>query len=74
MLTAYERWTLDQIIAGADLIEVEGAPPHLLIEASPLLLEALAMIGAGEADLEPEEDEPDDDAEDWRQPPTLNAA
>ncbi len=59
-----ERRALQVIAANADLVQVPGAPDHLLIQATPGLLETLALVGEEMQDREPEEDrEPDLDGE-----------
>ena len=62
-----ERMALQTIVEHADLIMPDGAPPHLLILATPDLLQTLAAF---EADAEDREDdlcdEPNGDLEDDR--------
>ena len=47
-----ERRALDQIAETADLVEVEGCSPYLLIPTTPALLDILAALGAEAMDRE----------------------
>jgi hypothetical protein len=60
-----ERKAMDWIVENADLIRVrDDAPPFLLVEASPWLLDTLAAYGAETGDRENDlEDEPGSDEE-----------
>ena len=51
-----ERRALDQIAETADLVEVEGCSPYLLIPTTPALLDILAALGAEAMDREPDVD------------------
>ncbi len=51
-LAPAERKALAQIVETADLIEVEGASPFLLVPTTPKMIEALAAFGAELEDLE----------------------
>ncbi len=41
-----ERLALEQIAQTADLVEIEGCTPYLLIPTTPALLDVLAALGA----------------------------
>ena len=66
-LAPAERKALTFIVQNADLIQVEGSEPFLLVPTIPAFLEALATVGAEaeerENDLE-DEPQPDDEEDD----------
>ena len=63
-LVPAERRALSAIIEHADLIEVDGCPPHLLVTVTPELIDVLALVGSEAADLEPDDPAEDDDQDD----------
>jgi hypothetical protein len=59
--TPAERLALAAIVDNADLVDVDGAPAHLLVKVTPELLDALAAFDAEAEDMEPSEDDEADD-------------
>jgi hypothetical protein len=70
-LMPIERKALQAIVETADLIVVDGAPPHLLIPAYPHLLEILAAF---EAEIEDDENDLEDEENGDREDDTVNDA
>ena len=61
-MTAQEA--VERLLDGADLLHVGGAA-YLLAPVSDAVLDALATVGAGTEDMEPETTESDGDDEDY---------
>ncbi len=56
-----ERKALDYIVDNADLIQVDGAPPHLLVSVTGEIMEILSVFGSGAEDMAGDDDAEDDD-------------